>query len=577
MLVLAGIVGYNHKSKIQNFEADPIMLTQGEASYPFILVNLAQERSLKIGPWADSLSAKLDRPASNAIYVNARNNTKVFRQTLGVNVSTLPPFAIAHLVARRYGMPTTGLRMVYLMSVFVWGVFLLICSMFVLYSFLRKFYDSSVVITTLAFIIGASYYVDLWQVFGQLTHIYLLFLHACLLMLCHDYFYEPSSKKGVLLGFILGMLVLIRPAEILLLLLPLFWMLGGRLSHLKTKLFHLIKNYKAYLWALGTFLLLIYLQLSYWWEMSDQAFVFNYQVIVVDFSWNKVINIFLGIDAGMILFSPILILMALGFLTLKGMARRNIFALTYSILALSYIAIALLFWWNNGDNSIEFLFQIYPFLALPFAGMIEYAFPHKVKIFTLTGVLFLLVYINLWRKADELKVKPLWTVNNKNLNYLQASFLRDTISEKELKLLDVDLSLSYDLEIDSTWTFRNKITCLNETDQYIKRYSAYIHDPSQYFRFSVEARSLKLETSTLKYAQMIISFYSKGKNIDNQVLRVQRYLTTSQWKVLWIDAKSPSNADQIAISIWNGDSKEELCFKNIKLVSFSNTLNIRKS
>lgn len=554
---------------IRTFVGQKEKLCVEKPSYPLYLVNWIEEGSFKIGNWADSVfTDEKINPRNNPIYVNARNGARIFRQTIGLSLIQIPALTLAHTWASRYDYSQDGISSPYVHMVFIWSVILLLIGCYWIYALLIYFVSRSVAFLSLLCMVSTTHFLDLFLVFDQFELTALFALHAGLIYYCVAFFYKPGYFTGFMLGLLAGLIALVRPVEILLVFAFFFSMIGFHLSHWRVKLNHLIRQYKFYLIALLVFLGLIYIQLSYWWFYSNKAFVFNDQVLGFDTNWNKFFDLIAGVDSGWAVYTPVLGLMALGFFMRKGQQSRMKLSLVFAI-GLVFLSTAFLsFWWNDGDNHDRQVFHTYVFLMLPFAVLIQRLWSQPFAYTMLALVILSLSYINFWRFQDSLKSDSLWELENKSPEYLKASFLKDTVSEIQFKLLDLPLSLPLEVEMDTSWLSRNRMVCLNVKDQYIKRFSAEIDPSFGYFRFAASAMSESPEKDSWKFAQMIISFYRRGKNIDNEVLRVPRYLKPGIWKQVWIDAKTPPGADKIAISIWNADSNKELCFKEIRLYSF---------
>lgn len=572
-VLISILAGMRMDGYIRKFSEDPRKLCREEVAYPLYLVNWTEAHDFKMRSWADSMFAGTEiTPRTNPIYFNARNGVKVFRQTVGVSLMDAAPFLAGHFWAKRYGYEANGFSLPYVRVLYFWNILLLLTGLYWLYLLARQFVSPAASVIALATLIGSTQLPDLLYVFDHYQSVHLFFLHAGLLYFCHRFFYHPGYISGLCLGVIMGLIMTVRPVEFLLLPLPFLWMTGLRWSHIRVKLYHLIRNHWHYLVALLAFLIPVYIQLSYWWNSTNKAFVFNDQVLGIDTSFSKLIDVMVSADKGWIVYSPMLGLMFLGLFFMRGKASRVSIALIYAFVAILYGVSFLVFWWNNGDNQHDFFLQSFVFLFLPFCMLVEFSLKKWLTGLSLALVILVFSAVNLWRLSDHFSPRSLWNTDNKNIDYLMATFLQDTVAEQKLKYLDVHLSLDENIAMDSIWLKRNREVCLNATDQYIRRFDAKINNGEAYFRFSVMARSEMPETDSWKYAQMIISFYRGGKNISNEVLRVPRYLEAGKWKRVWIDAKVPQGADRLAISIWNGDSKSELCFKEMSLASFSETL-----
>ncbi|MBK8392878.1 MAG: hypothetical protein IPL23_28020 [Saprospiraceae bacterium] len=117
---------------------------------------------------------------------------------------------------------------------------------------------------------------------------------------------------------------------------------------------------------------------------------------------------------------------------------------------------------------------------------------------------------------------------------------------------------------------------MNAKVQYSKRWELKQFPDKKYFRFKLDAIAQDREPEIWKHAQMIVSYYKGSRNIGNDLLRIQRLLGGKTWHTIWLDSKAMAEAESIVISIWNADSTNEICFRNLQLIGFDGILQSSK-
>jgi len=563
-------------SKIKSTFENPSYILSERPIFPIYLNAIFIHQDLKSLAWADSLfTESSETEMSNPLYTVGRNGGKILKNTMGTSIMTLPAFTLAHLITKKRATNSDGLSLTYLVVYHWYGGLLLIIGLYVLWLVLSIYFTAAVKIVTLSAICATTYLADLLQILNQLDLIYLFFLHSVLLYGSSLFFEKPTRRVGIFCGSILGLIVLMRPVEIILILLPLLWKVSPKIHHLKVRLYHVIKNYKAYLSMLLTASVFIALQIVYWVKYSGQAFVFNDQVIGVTRDISRLEALMIGPKSGVLLYSPILILMVFGFFSMRSVLFRLIVPIFLVVLLIGWAAINYYFWWNGGDSGSLYINQLYVFLALPFAALVDFSLKRVVPAIILWIIISVLTFFNFWRIHDQARGKLL-SPPDITYEYLKAAVLKDSITDQMVKLLDTDISFGSDIVGDSLLISKNGLFCLNAKNQYSKRWELKQYPNKKYFRFKIQAIAQDREPETWKHAQMIISYYRGSRNIGNDLLRIQRLLHGKSWHTIWLDSKSMDNAESIVISIWNADSTNEICFRNLQLIGFDGILQSSK-
>jgi len=205
-------------------------------------------------------------------------------------------------------------------------------------------------------------------------------VHGPLFMLIAVFVYHSlqwnlnGRRKHILLAaFVFGLLVLIRPSEILLGLIPpgICLCMNGTLRSGIRKLLSLRWTW-AY--ALLLFLLPIVPQLIYWKMQTGQFLFFSYGSNE-GFFWSdpRIYSVLLGFRKGLFIYSPILVFVCIGFVRLYR-SRRWLFypVLLYTLLNL-YVVSAWWDWGYGGAFGMRALVHSYAVLVIPFAAFADMA------------------------------------------------------------------------------------------------------------------------------------------------------------------------------------------------------------
>lgn len=149
------------------------------------------------------------------VYVNDKAVSKV---TAGVALAQLPFFLAAHAYAKLSGYPPDGYSKPYQLGITLAAIFYLMAGLWFLHKLLNLYSISQkvqmVVIIACAFASNLFYYV-----LGEpgLSHVYSFALISAMIYFLKRYFISPNLKPLFAASLLLGVNVMIRPANILIL------------------------------------------------------------------------------------------------------------------------------------------------------------------------------------------------------------------------------------------------------------------------------------------------------------------------------------------------------------------------
>ncbi len=310
------------------------------------------------------------------LYLNVLpDGTRIPRATYGMSLMYLPTFALGYKIALNSKEPITDGHSEGFITAIHYGVmFYFICALFFLRAVLLRYFKENVVAFTLLIIFFGTnlFFYVLGE--GEMPHSYLFFLFSAFIWLTIKWHESQKLKHAIFLGIILGIVVLIRPTEILLGTFFLLYGVKNKNDLLST--FHLFKrNWKSIL-AMGVaFFIMLLPQLIYWKIMSGQFFFFSYGN-EERFFWGdpKILNVLLGYRKGWLLYTPLMI-MALG-----GLFIVKRYVPKFSHLIGIYVAINIYLisswwcWWFGGSFGMRAMVQSYVFLSLPLACVVDRIF-----------------------------------------------------------------------------------------------------------------------------------------------------------------------------------------------------------
>lgn len=328
-------------------------------------------------------------PGTNKVYT---------KYTYGVALLEAPFFLIAHLLSQPLGYSSDGYSIIYSYALMAAGIFYLILGLFFLWHVLRTAYSSFITATVLAGLLFGTnlYYYSFFQ--PSMSHVYSFSLFAVLLWLTQKILTTKETGKirsnwlWVFFGIVTGLIILIRPTNIIVLLYPAyrFW---------KEGYFGQIKSTAVLKILLAVFIpvVIIWLpQIAYWKSVTGDYFKWSYGEESFKY-WQepKLIRVLIDPWNGWILHSPIVILPILGLFNKNTYNNHYNKIVGYILILATYIFASWWAWWFGGAFGARSYVEFYALLAIPFAQVASNAFKNKILTILFVVMYLLLIQYNL--------------------------------------------------------------------------------------------------------------------------------------------------------------------------------------
>jgi hypothetical protein len=261
-----------------------------------------------------------------------------------------PFFLAAHFYAKMAGFDTDGYSKPYPIGVSIANWFYLLMGLFFLMKLLRFYLQNNWVISLV--LITALFGTNLFfYVVGEpsMNHVYSFAFITCFLFCAKKYLVKPRPMNLPLLGLLLGIIVLIRPINILILLALPF--LAGNLSLLKSGFISLFKKPLWIVLSILLFLLIVSVQLLLYYWATGSFFIYSYGKESFNFSDPHFIDFLFSYKKGYFLYTPIAFISLAGFWSLWKSRRFELFSLLIFFIIIIYIFSSWWSWWYGGSFS----------------------------------------------------------------------------------------------------------------------------------------------------------------------------------------------------------------------------------
>lgn len=339
---------------------------------------------------------------NNRMYnpIKLLNGNRVIKTTMGMAVMYLPFFSLAHIYCKITGITSDGFSEPYQCAIQFSGLFYLLLGLFFLRKILISWAGEKVAAWTLLFIVFGTNLFLYGSIQGAMAHAAGFALVTIMIYLFMKWMENPQIKHSILLGVVCGLMVLIRPVNILCLLFPLLFGLKG-IAELWERLKFLLSNYLQIQIIVVVAFLVNLPQLVYW-KIITGHFLFNsYVGERFYFSNPHLIEGLFGFRKGWLVYSPIMIFSLIGIMFLKKYAQAFSSIILLLVPIYIYVVLSWWCWWYGGSFGLRAMIDIYPFLAISLAALVLVLHTGTMmgkKL--LLSIMCILVVLNLWQTTQ---------------------------------------------------------------------------------------------------------------------------------------------------------------------------------
>jgi len=285
----------------------------------------------------------VDIKTGNGFILDQENDKVITKYTYGVALLQMPFFGLAELLAKPLNFKQNGFSPIYHWSINISSVFYLFLGLFFLKKYLaNRFDDTSSILTVLSIFFATHLFYYSIDETGM-SHIYSFSLFSLFLYFSQitNYLVKPRFWTCLIFGLLIGLIILIRPTNIIFLSVFLFMDVNDRFE-----IFDRIKrliHYKSLIPIVIGLSAIISPQLLYWDYVSGSLIDYSYND--EGFNWlnPKLLNSWFSPNNGLFLYTPFYLLVIIFlFLMIKNKNRNGIYLLTL-FLTISYIFSS---WWS---------------------------------------------------------------------------------------------------------------------------------------------------------------------------------------------------------------------------------------
>lgn len=359
--------------------------------------------------------------------------TYVMNYTSGLSILYMPAFIISHVFAKLSSFPADGFSLPYQIGIHWNGILWAIVGAYFLRKILLYFFsDCASSLVLFIFLFGTNYFYYT-AVNNSMQHNYIFTLYTILIWSCIKWHQKQKLKYSIIIGISIGLAVLMRPTEIIILVLPLLWGVIDKQTFYEK--INLLYKCKFQLFTIAILILLIgSIQLIYWkFAVNKWLFYSYHKDLGFNFKNPEILNGLFSVKKGWFIHSPLMFL-SIPALIVSAKHKTPFFIGTIIYLALHiYITFSWSVWWYGGSFGSRPMIHAYPVLALTLGVLFTIVLKLKFKklfLFSLTPLVFALVSINIfqaWQFSNKIFSSEGISAYVLKLTFLKTSITQETI------------------------------------------------------------------------------------------------------------------------------------------------------
>ncbi len=319
----------------------------------------------------------------------------VIKTTMGLSILYLPFFAIAHyIVAPLGGYLRNGYTEAYMACLAAGSFVYLLLGLLFLRKTLLKFYSEKI---TLWVIISIFFGTNLlWYSYGEalMPHQFVFSLVSFLIYFTIQWYQTPTIKTSIILSIICGMIILVRPGDMLLCLFPLLYGAPNK-NYFKEKITIVKQNFWKIILILTIIIIIQLPQLLYWKTVTGSWFYNSYTGERFYFNHPHIIEGLFGYRKGWLLYTPMMGFSIIGLFMLKNNAKKLLLAIALILPLFIYILFCWWSWWYGGSFGMRPFIDIYAMLAIPMGASFTFLMKTKIRKIITTTIISFFILLNM--------------------------------------------------------------------------------------------------------------------------------------------------------------------------------------
>lgn len=345
--------------------------------------------------------------------VTTPTGKKAILTTMGLSFLYAPFFAIGHITALILPQyEATGYSLPYHIALQFGTLVYFILSLLVLRKVLARYFDDKVIALTL-FAVGAGTNLFYYLTYSApMAHAYNFFLIVLFIYFLEKWHEKINLRYTIGLGLVSGLVTLIRPTNIIVLLLVPLWHVGSW-NDFKNRVILLLKHWLYIVLMAGMFVLVWAPQFAYWKYVSGEFFYFSYGERGDKFYWEnpQIWKVLFSYEKGWFVYTPLMLVALLGLRSLKRLKIKLSLAILVYLSVMIYVLSSWWCWWYGGSFGQRSFVDFYGLMAIPLAAVIDAGLKRRYLNYVFTLFVFGLITFNQFniQQYNKMAISYWWT------------------------------------------------------------------------------------------------------------------------------------------------------------------------
>lgn len=359
--------------------------------------------------------------------INWHNEYNVSKVNVGMAFTYLPGTLIGYFISKitntnhEYGM-----NKYYQCSLHAFVFIYMLIGLYYTRLILLRFLNEMIIAIVLALLFFATnihYYTIVETLFPHIPSFALL---AMLIYYTFKWIEYPKYKHAIIVGLVYGLMIIIRPFNIILILIPLIYFLTNQT--VKYKLAFIRENILQVLILSLCVLIVLSPQLIYWYQLTGKLLYYSYTG--EKFFWNQPLirHTLFSFRKGWLIYTPIMIFAIIGFYSLFKENKKFFFSFLIPSLLFVFIISCWWAWWFGGSFGLRPMIDIYVLFALPLGLFIKKIIDLKIYFSLPIGAMIVFfTFLNLVQTRQS----RIGIIHYDSMTFIayQKSFLKNKIPE----------------------------------------------------------------------------------------------------------------------------------------------------
>ncbi len=503
---------------------------------------------------------------------------------IGASIFYAPWFFIAHAWANIAGLNADGFSKPYQIMLSLGCLFYAFLGLWVLRKILLRYFSETATGLTILSLVFATNYLNYSAIDNAMTHNLVFTVFTCVIWFTIKYYENPKIKFAIILGILCGLAALIRPTDILIILIPLLWGVK-QTGDVKSRILFLLRNRKQTIIFILMVSLVGCIQLLYWKITTGHFLFYSYEEQGFDWSTPHFKDGFFSYKKGWWLYTPFMAFIVPGFVFLYKQHKQLFWGILLFTLINIYIVFSWSIWWYGGSLGQRSMVESYALLSFPIAAFFSALIKSKkIIVIPVSLILLFTAYYNIVLTVQAHNKQSILDAENTNSTYFWLTFCRLSIDNDIKRFLDTNEiyrgnaehikplyfnDIENDtLHIDTTGKLGGK-KCLfvSKTNQDTQPYTVPLPpEGTKWLRVSGDFITPGITWDYWKMPQYIITFKQDDAIIKSKFVRIHRIMESNIKKHVVYDVKIPSKTfNHIEISMWNAGGTSTTYMDNLQV------------